>query len=166
MSIENLSNEKALEKMRDLVKDIGIAMLLTDLNSQPISAAPMSTKRVDKEGNIWFLSGLNSDHNVNIVKNRNVQLLYSDPSDMEFISIYGEAVVTTDQPTLKDLYSKVDDTWFKGVDDPNLTAIKVNPKEAYFWDTKQNKYITLFKMGLSTITGKQSDTGEKGRLDL
>lgn len=166
MSIENLTSHKALEKMRELVDDIKFAMMLTNLQKQPISAVPMTSKKVDEAGNIWFLSGLNSEHNANIVINPQIQLLYSEPSDMEFISIYGQATIVTEREILKDLYSKTDDSWFNGVDDPNLTAIKVSPKEAYYWDPKENKYISLFKMGLSAITGKKSDVGEKGRLDL
>lgn len=166
MSIENLTSHKALEKMRELVDDIKFGMMLTNLQKQPISAVPMTSKKVDEAGNIWFLSGLNSEHNANIVINPQIQLLYSKPSDMEFISIYGQATIVTERDILEDLYSKTDDSWFTGVDDPNLTAIKVAPKEAYYWDTKENKYISLFKMGLSAITGKKSDVGEKGRLDL
>ncbi len=166
MSTKNLKSREALDKMKKLVNDIDFAMLLTDLNTQPISAVPMSTKKVDEQGNIWFLSGLNSDHNANIVKSTEVQLLYSDISDMEFISIYGRATIIADPDILNDLYEKSDDAWFTGKDDPNLTAIKVTPEEAYYWDTKQNKYISLFKMGIATLTGEKADVGEKGKLNL
>lgn len=166
MSVDNLKSGEALKKMTEMVEDIDFAMLLTDLKSQPIHAVPMSTKKVDDQGNIWFLSGLNSEHNTNIVKSPEVQLLYSDISDMEFISIYGRASIVADQAILKDLYGKSDDAWFNGVDDPNLTAIKIVPEEAYYWDNKHNKYISLFKMGVAAITGKKADVGEKGRLNL
>lgn len=166
MSIENYTSKEAQEKMTKLVEDIKFTMLLTDLNSQPISAIPMTTKKVDEKGDIWFLSGLNSDHNRNIVQSRDVQLLYSDPNKMEYISIYGEATVVTEKNILEELYSKQDDAYFTGVDDPNLTALKIVPREAYYWDTKQNKYMELFKMGIAALTGDQKDVGEKGRLDL
>lgn len=166
MSTKNLTSHEALEKMRTLVDDIKTAMLLTDLKKQPISAIPMTTKEIDEKGDIWFLSGMNSEHNSNIVKNPQVQLLYSDPSGMEFISIYGMATVITDDEKLKKLYSNSDDAWFEGKDDPNLTALKITPKEAYYWDTKQNKYISLFKMGLAAASGNKADVGEKGKLEL
>lgn len=166
MSTENLTSKEALEKMTTLVNDIKFAMLLTALDTQPISAVPMTTKKVDEQGDIWFLSGLNSDHNTNIVKSSKVQLLYSDPGDMEFISIYGEASISTDKAVLEELYNKKDDTWFTGVDDPNLTALKIVPQEAYFWDTKDNKYVSLFKMGVAAVTGDKVDVGEKGKLNL
>lgn len=126
----------------------------------------MTSKKVDKEGNIWFLSLRNSDHNNDLLKNNDVQLLYSEPSDMEYLSVYGEAEITTNREILKDLYNKADDNYFEGLDDPNLTAIKVRPQEAYYWDTKTNKYVTLLKMGVGAVTGNEQDIGEKGRLNL
>lgn len=166
MSTKNLNDREALEKMTSLVDEIKTAMLLTDLKKQPISAIPMTTKEVDQEGDIWFLSGLKSGHNTNIVKNPQVQLLYSDPSAMEFISIYGVASVITDKEKLRELYASSDDAWFQGEDDPNLSALKITPKEAYYWDAKQNKIVSLFKMGLAAATGNKADVGEKGKLNL
>ncbi len=166
MSTENLDKKESLKKMRELVNDIDFCMMLTDLNTQPISAIPMSTKKVDEAGNIWFLSGKDSKHNSNIAKDSKTQLLYNDKSDMEFISIYGSATIHTDRNIIHELYSKSDDAWFDDKNDPNITAIKFAPSEAYYWDTKQNKYIALLKMGIASITGEKADVGEKGKLNL
>ena len=166
MSIENLEYTEARKKLKSLVNEIKMAMLITNIGSKPVNAVPMTTKKVDTEGNIWFLSTLDSDHDTDIVKDSDVQLLYSDTKKMDFISVFGYATLVTDKDILEELYSKVDDTWFKGVDDPNLTAIKVNPQEAYYWDTKSNKYSALFKMGIAAVTGESQDIGEKGKLNL
>ncbi|NJW53512.1 pyridoxamine 5'-phosphate oxidase family protein [Salinimicrobium oceani] len=166
MSTENLNKEKSWEKLRDLVDDIKVAMMVTGLEKKPINAIPMRTKKVDDKGNIWFISMGNSDHNNNLQLNKNVHLLYSDPDDNEFLTIYGEAEITKDRSVLKDLYNSTSDNWFDGVDDPNLTAIKVRPVEAYFWDSKVNKYVTLLKMGIGALTGERQDIGEKGKLNL
>ncbi|MDT0689199.1 pyridoxamine 5'-phosphate oxidase family protein [Salegentibacter sp. F188] len=166
MSTKNLNHKEAKEKLINLVNDIKAGFLATGLTKKPVSAIPMSTKKVDDEGNLWFLSSMNSDHNADITKDSDVQMLYSDNSDMEFISIFGTASIVTDDNILKDFYSKIDDAWFSGPDDPSLSAIKIVPKEAYYWDTKQNKYITLFKMGLAALGGDQEDIGEKGKLNI
>lgn len=166
MSTEKLDREESRKKIRSLVGGIKVAMMITGFDQKPIPAIPMTTKKIDNDGNIWFLSLRNSHHNQNLLQNKQVQLLYSDPSDMEYLSVYGEAEVTTDRAILEDLYEKTDDNWFEEIDDPNLTAIKVKPEEAYYWDTKTNKYITLLKMGVGAITGNKQDIGEKGKLDL
>lgn len=166
MSTENLNKEKSREKLRELVDDIKVAMMVTGLEKKPINAIPMSTKKVDEQGNIWFISLGTSEHNQNLERNPDVHLLYSDPDDMEFLSLYGKAEITKNREILEDLYNPRTDNWFDGPDDPNLTAIKVTPQEAYYWDTKTNKYITLLKMGVGAVTGNNQDIGKKGKLDL
>lgn len=166
MSTENLSNTEAREKLKGLVDDIGVAMMVTGLGKIPLNAVPMSTKKVDDQGDIWFLSLRNSEHNMNITENNQVQLLYSDPSDMEFVSVYGMGEIVTNKEILEDLYSDMDNSWFDGVDDPNLTAIKFHPREAYYWNNRSNKYVTLYKLGIAALTGKHKDIGESGKLEL
>jgi general stress protein 26 len=85
---------------------------------------------------------------------------------MEFISIYGSASIHLDKNIIHDLYSKSDDAWFEDKNDPNISAIKFSPSEAYYWDTKQNKYLALLKMGMATLTGEKADVGKKGKLNL
>ena len=166
MSTENLNNEAAREKLKDLVDDIRVAMMVTGLGKIPLNAVPMSTKKVDDHGDIWFLSLRNSEHNMNITENNQVQLLYSDPSDMEFVSVYGMGEIVTNKEVLEDLYDDMADAWFDGVEDPNLTAIKFHPREAYYWNNKSNKYVTLYKLGIAALTGKNKDIGESGKLEL
>jgi len=166
MSTTNLYNQEAKEKMKDLAEDIDFTMLATRLGKKPFHAIPMSTKKVDELGNIWFLSGRDSQHNANIVKNNDVQLLYSKPSNMEFMVVSGTAHITTEKSILEELYGPSDDMWFDGFEDPNLSAIKVQPNEAHYWEPKHNKLVTLFKMGVSTITGNEPDLGEDGDLEL
>lgn len=166
MSTENLNKEESRKKLRKLVDDIKVAMLVTGLEKRPINAIPMRTKKIDDNGHIWFISQSNSEHNKNLQINEQVHLLYSNPDDNEFLTLYGHAEITKDRSILEDLYSATTDNWFDGVDDPNLTAIKVKPVEAYYWDSKTNKYITLLKMGIGALTGNNQDIGEKGKLNL
>ena len=166
MSTENLNRDEALKKMKGMAEDIKVAMMITGFSKKPLNAIPMTTKKVDDNGNIWFLSGASSEHNTNLVKEKEIQLLYSDPSDMEYLSVYGRAEVVRDKEVLKDLYSKMDNNWFDGANDPELTAIKVIPENAYYWDNKTNKYISFLKLGVGALTGDRKDVGEKGKLKL
>lgn len=166
MSTENLSSTEAKEKLKKLVEDIKITMMVTGLGKIPLNSVPMTTKEVDKDGNIWFLSLKESEHNINIKEDNQVQLLYSKPSDMEFLSVFGNAEIVTDRKVIEEIYNKMSDTWFDGVDDPSLTAIKFQPQEAYYWNSKSNKYVTLYKLGIAALTGKNKDIGEKGKMNI
>lgn len=166
MSTENLYNKEAQKKLTEMVEDVTLTMFATNLSQQPLSVIPMQTKKVDDQGNIWFLSGKDSDHNADIKKDAAVQLLYSDPGDLKFISIYGKATIVDDLATIKELYSSKDNAWFEGPEDPNASAIKVTPAEAAYWDTENSKLVSLFKMGMAAITGDQKDVGTSGKMKL
>ena len=167
METENLISKEAIEKMTKLVQDIKVAFLLTALKKQPINAIPMITKKVDEQGNIWFLSRLDSEHNSNIAKDPQVQLLYSHPSNMEYLSVSGSASIVTDKKIIENFHSAEDDTWFKDADESNYSAIKIVPNEAYFWDSSGNTLNKLFKRGLANAKGEKPDIIEKkGKLTL
>ncbi len=166
MSTENLNKEESLKKIKEHIDDTAVAMMITGFDKKPISAVPMYTKRMDEDGNIWFLSGRSSQHNKELLKNNDVQLLYSNTDDMEFLSVYGEAEVTSKKEVIDELYSKTDDNYFEGKDDPEVTVIKVRPQEAYYWDNKSNKFVTLLKLGVGAVTGNQQDIGKKGKMNL
>lgn len=166
MSTEDIDHVEAWKKLRSFIDDIKISMMITGFDKKPISAVPMRTKKMDQDGNIWFLSSKTSEHNEQLSRDKNIQLLYVKADDMKFMSVYGTAEVTTESKVLEDLYSSVSDNWFEGLDDPNLTAIKVTPQDAYYWDSKSNKYMTLLKLGVGAIGGPSQDIGKKGRMDL
>jgi len=167
MKPEDLTSKEAIEKMTKLVRDIKIAFLLTDLKKQPINAVPMITKKVDEHGNIWFLSRLDSKHNSNIAKDPLVQLLYSHPSNMEYLSVSGNASIVSDKKIIENFHGAEDDAWFRDADESKYTAVKIVPKEAYFWDSSGNTINKLLKRGLADLKGENPDIIEKkGELTL
>lgn len=164
MSRENLYNDDAKKKIKEMAEDIDFNMMATNLKTTPLHMVPMSTKKVDEQGNIWFLSNKTSTHNQNLNTDNHLHLIYADKSSMQFLNIYGTATISTDRKIIDELYGKTDDAWFEGKDDPNITAISVKPTEAFYWDPKNNKLITLVKMGVAAISGDQPDTMDVGKL--
>ena len=166
MDTSKIYDKEAKDKIKEIAKKIDFTMMATNLNQIPFFAIPMSTKKVDSNGNIWFLSGRDSEHNSYINNDKRTQLIYSKPGDHTYMILYGSAVIVHDKSVLEDLYSATDDNWFNGVDDPNLSAIKFSPIEAHCWEPKYNKLVTLFKMGIGAITGEQPEIGEQTHLKV
>lgn len=166
MSEKNLFNEEAKAKIKELAENIDFAMMETNLGAKKTHIIPMSTKEVDEDGCIWFLSNKNSAHNNHINADNTLQLIYSKPGDMEFMTVYGHASISTERPVLEKYYGKSDDAWFDGINDPELTAIKVVPEDAHYWDTKNGKLVSLLKMGMGAVTGEKQDLGEHGNLEM
>ena len=164
---QNLSGQDAIAKLKELIKSESICHFCTQLTKQPIDSRPMSTQKVDDEGNIWFLSSIKSGKNAAIEQDNSVQLFYSNPSNYEFLSIYGSATIHTDRAKIHQLWSPFASAWFEdGKDDVDISLIKVTPQSSYYWDTKNNKTISMLKMIASIVTGGAPDDGVEGTLKV
>jgi general stress protein 26 len=165
--VKDLANTQAIEKLKELAEDIRICMFCTKTADIPFDTRPMGTQTVDDEGNFWFFSAAGSHKNFEIKENEQVQLIYSKVSDSHFLSVSGRATVSRDRKKIDELWNKMAEAWFKGgKDDPELTLICVKPDHAYYWDTLYGKMITLLKIAISAVSGKQMDGGVEGKLKL
>ncbi len=164
---QNLLGQEAIDKLQELIKSESICLFCTQLSKLPITARPMSTQKVDDEGNIWFMSSIKSDKNKEIEKDNSVQLFYSNTSNYEFLSVYGSATIHTDREKIHELWSPFAKAWFKdGKDDADISLIKITPESSYYWDTKNNKAISMIKMIASIVTGSAPDDGVQGNLNV
>jgi general stress protein 26 len=165
--IENLSNQEAIDKIKEMVKSEQMCMFTTHLTSAPLSTRPMAAMKSDEQGNIWFFSKKSSDKNEHIQADPRVQLFFSNPASSEFLSVYGSASISTDRNKIEEYWTPMVKAWFQGgKDDPEITLLKVAPEEAYYWDTKNNKMVSMLKIAASLVTGKTMDDGVEGTLKV
>ncbi len=165
--IQNLTNQDAIDKIKELVKSEQLCLFTTKLSTAPLSTRPMSAMDTDEEGNLWFFSAKSSDKNEHIQSDPRVQLFFSHPGNSEFLSVYGTASISTDPALIEKYWSSIIKAWFQGgKDDPEITLLKVAPEEAYYWDTKNNKMVSMIKILTSVVTGKTMDDGIEGTLKL
>lgn len=166
-SIEHLSSTEAIKKLKQIAEDTNICQFVSNLTQLPLDARPMATQKVDEQGNIWFLSGASSHKNKHIEADPRVQLLYANNKGYEYLSVYGKATITRDRQKIEEMWTEIAKAWFKGgKEDPDLTVIKVTPEDAYYWDTKSNKLVSLVKILASAVTGASSDNGIEGNLNV
>ena len=92
-------------------------------------------------------------------------MFYSNPGSSEYLSVFGYAEVIKDRTKLEELWSPLAKTWFnEGKDDPELTILKVNVADAYYWDAKNNRMIQLIKIAAGAVMGKTMDDGIEGQI--
>ncbi|WP_153796455.1 pyridoxamine 5'-phosphate oxidase family protein [Foetidibacter luteolus] len=161
--VKNLTSTEAVEKLKEIIKDTKTCLFVTRLQDVPLAARPMSSLDVDDDGNIYFFSKAGSEKNVDIEADEKVQLFYSNNSGYEYLSVYGKAEILKDRELAHDLWTPIAKTWFnEGKDDPTLTIIKVIPHDAYYWDTKSNKLVSLVKILAGAVTGNSFDDSVQG----
>ncbi len=165
---KNLQAEAAIEKIKDLVQQAETCFFCTGLGKEgPFNTRPMTALKVDDLGNIWFMSAIDSHKNADISESSSVQLLFRGKTYSDFLSLYGEALVTQDKQVIKSLWNPLIKTWFtEGEDDPRISVIKVVPEQGYYWDTKHGVIVSFAKQLAGAITGVTLDDSIEGSINL
>ena len=163
---ENLSGEKALEKIKEIAEAAGTCFFTT-LVGKNSESRPMALQEVDQHGNLWFLSDIRSAKNNQIVEDSTVELYFMNNSKYEYLFIKGSAVASQDRTLIEKYWTNFANAWFEGKDDPNLSVIKVAPSDGYYYETKENKIVAMSKMLFAAVTGSSiEDGGIEGQLKL
>ena len=159
----NLQQGEALEKIKALVEDIDTCMLCTYSNGK-LKSRPMSVRKIEDDGTLWFMSDKDSDKNREISLDKNVDLLFAGGHE-KFLALHGSAEISTDRTKIKELWNPFLKIWFPdGEDDAAIGLVKVKFDDGYYWDTKHGHMVSLLKMAGSLITGTTHDDGVEGSL--
>lgn len=165
--VKNLVSEAAVRKLQELVNGATTCMFATNLETAPFHVCPMQVQEADYEGDLWFFSGADSTHNAHVTADSRVQLIFANNSDMEFLTVFGDATISKDRAQIERLWDKMVEAWFpEGSGDPNVTLVRVRPREVHYWDTENGKLITMAKILTAAVTGGDMDIGVEGDLDV
>jgi general stress protein 26 len=162
----NLGGADAIVKIREIAEG-ETAMFGVFEGPYDLVSSPMYTQAVDDDGTIWFFSGADSDKNATLATQPEVKLNYYNHGEDAYLAISGTCVVSRDAAVTDRLWSEWTKTWFpNGKEDPNLTLLKVTPKDGNYWESKNGKIESFLKIAFSTLTGAQMDDGREGKIEL
>lgn len=155
-----------IEKLKELVSRSRVGMLGT-LDDGFMRFRPMSHVDIDDAGKIWFFTSKDSWKADDIQHNPTVQLVYVNENDSIYLSIEGSATIIDDHQQMKELFNSFVKAWFpKGLKDPSLALLVVQPMNIEYWSNDDSKVLTYMKMLSAAVTGSQPSLGEHGKLTL
>ncbi len=159
---------QSIEKLIEMVKGVSICMLITnEHNAENLSGRPMSISKIDDDGTIWFFTKASSPKVDEIEESKKVSIAITNESSNNYLMIHGSATLVNDKTKMKELWSFILKAWFPlGLEDPDLTLIKVTPSEVNYWDTTSSKMVVLFNLLKAIATGKEYEEGEHGKINL
>jgi general stress protein 26 len=165
---QDLAGSEAVAKIKQLAGKAHTCFFCT---AAPFSAAtgarPMNVRKVDDNGDLWFLSASDSHLNQEVADDPHVRLFFQGSPHSDFMEIKGYAHVSRDKAKIEELWEPLIKTWFtEGVDDPRITVIKVSPSTGYYWDTKHGHAVAGIKMMIGALTGKTLDDSIEGKLSV
>lgn len=162
-----LQDHEAIEKFRDLVKDVSICMFTTIDENHDLSSRPMFTSKVDDEGNVWFFTNEFSEKINEVSKDNLVHLIYSHPVKNIYVDVTGTCSLIIDKKKMEELWDPTLKNWFpQELEDPKICLVKVATETAHFWNHSSSKMGLLFGMIRSIAKGDKYKETEKGKLDL
>lgn len=165
-NLKDLAGHDAVEKIKEVVDKAQTCFFCTGGATGPSSGTrPMNVRKVDDNGNLWFLSADDSHKNSELEQDREVNLFFQGSAHSDFLHLNGTATISRDKEKIKELWEPVIKTWFTGgVDDPRITVIKVKPLQGYYWDNKHGNTIAGIKMMVGAAIGKTMDDSIEGTL--
>jgi general stress protein 26 len=164
--MNNQTDREKIEKLRDLIKDIDIAMLTTVDEDGTLRSRPMGTQQTEFDGDIWFFTSLDTAKVSEVQRENEVNVSYAAPDKNRFVSVSGKAVLLNDRAKMKELWSPIYKAYFPdGLDDPKLRLLKIKVEKAEYWDTPGGIVSVIIGFA-QALAGKESEMGENEKLRL
>ncbi len=167
MADKKSERAQSIEKLNELVKGIRVAMFSTVDPDGTIHSRPMATQEIESDGDLWFMTGGDSEKVGDIQRHSDVNLSYASSDSNRFVSISGTAETLRDQHKIDELWNPFYKAWFPdGKDDPNIRLIKVHVERAEYWESPSSKVVQLVGFVKAVVTGQQADLGENETINL
>jgi general stress protein 26 len=165
-SLKNLFGKEAVAKMRSLIDSSGSTCFFrTEITIHANhTARPMSVQKTDEEGNLWFLSALDSTKNIELTTSPDASLFFQGTGHADFMELQGHVIITKDKHKIEELWDPIVKNWFEGKDDPRITVMQFIPDYGYYWDNKHGNAVAGVKLLLGAMVGKKMDDSVEGRL--
>lgn len=153
-----------VDRIWELAAKIDICMFTT-WDGERQRARPMSARVAREEHVIRFLTDASGAKDEQIERFPKVLLTFSDHGNGNYVTISGNAAVSDDRALIRKLWSRFDQAWWDGPEDPSIRVVTVTPVEGELWDGPGTVMATA-KMIRAAITGAKPDLGENAKVRL
>lgn len=152
---------EAQMKVWDLIKDISIAMFVTQASDGRLAARPMSAVNTEFSGALWFMTAGDSPKLDDVRTSRNVLVAYAEPKTQNYVSARGVAEIVKDKAKVKKFWSEAARVWFpNGPDESDIALIKVEVESAEYWDAPSAAMVYAYGYAKARLTGEPPKLGE------
>ena len=149
---------EGMQKIVELIGDIGPGMLTTPDAHGVLTSRPMMPLEIDANGSIWFFTKPTPDKEAPAGQ---VNLAFADPADAKYVSISGSSTLIYDRAKVEELWSPAAKPWFpQGKEDPTLALLRVDVDDAEYWDSNSSRMVRMLAMAASAVSGKPVGMGE------
>lgn len=164
---ETNDRDGQIKKLAEMIKDIDFAMLTTVGVDGTLHSRPMSTQRVEFDGDLWFFTRASAPKVGEIEREHQVNVSYAKPEDQRYVSVSGRAVVVRDRAKIEELWSPELKAWFPdGLADPDIALLRVSAERAEYWDSPASAVAHAVSFVKAIVTGTPANPGENEKIEL
>lgn len=159
--------QEAARILAEKIRGVRFATLTTVSEGGSLHGRPMATQEAEFDGDIWFFTYASSQKVADIRANPQVNLGYNNPDKNLWVNVSGTAEQVTDRAKMRELWEPPLRAVFPdGVDDPNLTLLRVTPERAEYWDGPATGIGKIVAFARSLASGGKTPPGKDVKLDL
>lgn len=164
-SSSELSDQtNAQHHLYELLKEFPTVMLGTfeQTGTTPsLVARPMSVSKLEPDCKLTFISGIDTSKVDEALRARVGHVI--GQSKTRFFTVRGKIHVSQDRARMRELWSKANDLWFDGPDDPTAAIMEFYPEQAELWDISgANGLRFVFAAAKAAVTGKDMQSESSG----
>lgn len=147
-------------KLRELLDEFGVAMLVTRTADGSLRARPMALADADPDGTLWFATDRHSGKVDELDYDPHVAVTMQ--SKLKYVSLSGTARTVDDRAKLSQLWKAEWKVWFPGgKDDPNVVLLRVDGSAGEYWDNSGVSGLKyLIQAGKALLTGDRPAVGD------
>jgi len=167
-NFKDLQGSNAIEKITKVVHKAENCFFCTSQSIDGTCASrPMNVRKVDEQGNLWFLSPNDSHINQELALDTYVKLFFQGSPHSDFLILNGQAMVSRDQSKIEELWQPLLESWFTGgVSDPRITVIQFSPNDGYYWEAKHGSLADRVKIIVNAMIANSPGDFVEGKLEL
>lgn len=150
----------SLEELYTLLKEFGVAMLVTVTPEHQLRARPMALQDPSEvpDADLWLVTGDDTSKVYEINKEHQVCICTYRSRDAAYVSISALATFDKNREEIKRLYKPSWKAWFtEGENDPTITLLKLKVEHAEYWEPTGGRPRILFEKVKSMLTGEPAD---------
>ena len=166
MADEDLNPDQLRERLWSELDDARIVMLGL-VGGEPHHMQPMAAFGDKADDSIWFFTKTNTDL-VKQAGSGHDAMVCIMAKDMEFQAcIHGQIVQDVDRTKMDKFWSPYVSAWYpEGKDDPSLTMMRLDPKDARVWVSKRGPISYPLQIAKANATHTLPDVGGKQDVTL
>jgi general stress protein 26 len=157
-----------IQKLRDLIADIKVAMLATADEDGSLRSRPLHTLEMDAQHALWFFTSATSPKVAEAAGSGwQVNLSYAHPDKQDYVSVSGTASIVRDRAKMQALWTDWAKVWFpRGIDDPDLALLRVQIHRAEYWDAPASAMKQLYGLTKALVTGEKDALGTNAKMNF